>query len=477
MTMANSERMAAVDTAWLRCDRPVNPMVIVGVLMLEGPLDLEKLRRTIAAKLLAFDRFRQRVEPAISGYWWSDDRHFNIDRHIKRARLPGLGRRAELEHFVADLASHPLDMSRPLWQIHIVEGYEAGAALVVRIHHAIADGIALIAVLLSMTGSSADASELFGSDDGDMAEEPAKGSWSDLLSPLTGVAGSGLRFSGELWRQAVKRAADPAATLKEGAGVAAELAYLMAMPGDSETRFKGQPCGSKKVAWTDPLALPEVKVISRVFGCSINDLLLASVAGALHDYLVDKGDPTAGVEVRALVPVDLRSAHDRNRLGNQFGVIAVELPVGMDNPLTRLYEVHRRTQALKHSLEPPVTLGLITALGYAPKFLQDRLLDLLLSRCTAVMTNVPGPRHPLYLAGSRIRQAMFWVPQVADIGMGVSILSFDGKVQFGLMTDTAIVPDPEAIIAKFVPTFEQYLYFVLMEANVEPLPEDAGTAS
>ena len=92
------------------------------------------------------------------------------------------------------------------------------------------------------------------------------------------------------------------------------------------------------------------------------------------------------------------------------------------------------------------------------------------------MTNVPGPKHPLYLAGARIKQVMFWVPQVADIGMGVSILSFDGKVQFGLMTDNAIVPDPEAIIAKFVPTFEQYLYFVLMEANIEPLPEDVGAA-
>ncbi len=449
-------------------------MVIVGVLMLEGPIDPLELQRTIAAKLLAFDRFRQRVKRHLSGYWWSHDRHFDIDRHIKHIRLPGSGNRAELERFVADLASQQLDISRPLWQIHIVEGYEGGAALVVRIHHAIADGIALIGVLLSMAGSAKDASEPLRSDDNSPVDYPDQSSWPGLINPLTGMVGSGLRLSGGLWRQAMTRAADPAGTLKEGAGVAAELAYLLAMPGDSKTRFKGKPCGSKKVAWTDPLALPEVKIIGRVFGCSINDLLLAAVTGALHGYLEDKGDRTTGTEIRALVPVDLRSAHDREVLGNRFGVIAVELPVGLDNPLARLYEVHRRTQALKRSLEPPVTLGLITALGHAPKFVQDRMLDLLLSRCTAVMTNVPGPRHPLYLAGARIRQAMFWVPQVADIGMGVSILSFDGKVQFGLMTDTAIVPDPEAIIARFVPAFEQYLYFVLMEAAAEPLPENAG---
>lgn len=472
--MSNSERMAAVDTTWLRIDRPSNPMVIVGVLMLKGPIDAERIEQTIEARLLSFMRFRQRVETRLTGLWWSYDRHFNIDRHIKRVRLPGSGSREELERFVADLASEQLDMSRPLWQFHIVEGYAGGAALVVRIHHAIADGIALIAVMLSLTDSRPDAPPAIRSDDGGAAAKAHEESWPNPFEPVADMIGGGLRLYGEVWREALSLAADPAGTLKDSAGVAAEIGHLLAMPSDSPTRFKGEPCGDKRVAWTDPLALRDVKAVRHVFGCSVNDVLLASVAGALHDYLKDKGDATEGVELRAIVPVNLRPRGGRQTLGNHFGVIAVELPVGLDNPLARLYEIYRRTQLLKHSYEPPVTLGIMTALGYAPQILQDRLLDLLVSRCTAVMTNVPGPQHPLYLAGARIEQAMFWVPQVADIGMGVSILSFDGKVQFGLMTDAAIVSDPAAVISRFVPAFEQYLYFALMEASIEPASVAVG---
>jgi hypothetical protein len=148
----------------------------------------------------------------------------------------------------------------------------------------------------------------------------------------------------------------------------------------------------------------------------------------------------------------------------------VELPVGIADPIHRLREVRRRMAELKQSYEAPVTFGLFAALGFAPKLAQDRLFDMLLSRATAVMTNVPGPQHALYLAGARLEEIMFWVPQSGDIGMGVSILSFGGNVQFGLVTDAAMVPDPEAIIARFNPEFEQLLYHVLME----PWGEDEG---
>ena len=205
--------------------------------------------------------------------------------------------------------------------------------------------------------------------------------------------------------------------------MAGELAWLLLMPEDSRTRFKGKPSGNKRVAWTDTIPLHEVKAVSKALGCTINDVLLASVAGALCQYLKDKGDPVKGVEIRALVPVDMRKSYEAGQLGNKFGIVGVELPVGIENPLMRLYEVHRRMQALKQSLEPPVTLGLFAVLGYAPQMLQDRLFNLLIHRATAVMTNVPGPQTPLYLGGAEIKQVMFWVPQSGDIGMGVSILS------------------------------------------------------
>ena len=249
------------------------------------------------------------------------------------------------------------------------------------------------------------------------------------------------------------------------------------MKSDSATRFKGKPTGSKRVAWCEPLKLPEVKAVSRALGCSINDMLLSCVAGAMRRYLADKGDRTEGVEVRALAPIDLREPGDLS-LGNRFGILAVLLPVGIEHPLERLMTVRQRMLDLKTSYEPATTLGLFAALGYLPKIVQDQLLDLLASRATAVMTNVPGPTEPLTVAGSRLKQSLFWVPQTGDIGMGVSILSYAGQVQFGLITDAALTPDPEAVVSRFSEEFEKYLYYVLLDPPpLEEEPEARETAS
>lgn len=292
-----------------------------------------------------------------------------------------------------------------------------------------------------------------------------------ILNLAGQMVGQGLHLSSQVLRASAGLVSEPTKALeymRDGTGIAAELGYLLLMPNDSPTRLKGKPSGDKRVAWTDPLHLPEVKAVSHALGCSVNDMLLASVAGSLHGYLKEQGDDTTGVEIRVLVPINLRSPSDELKLGNRFGVLAVELPVGLENPLERLYEIRRRMLALKHSYEPSVTLGLLAALGYAPKLVQDKVFDLLLSRATAVMTNVPGPQRPLYLAGSELTEVMFWVPQSHDIGVGVSILSFNGRVQFGLITDTAMVPEPHAIIDRFKPEFEKLLYHVLLAARDAP---------
>jgi WS/DGAT/MGAT family acyltransferase len=463
--MARSERMDPVDTTWLRMDRPANPMIIVGVLTLAGPVDVRRLEATLAKRILAFGRFRERVETRAAGLWWCEDAHFDIAHHIKRARLPGAAGKAEFERYVGDLAGRPLDRARPLWEFHIVEDYEGGAAVVTRIHHAIADGIALVNVLLSLTDDRPEA-PIARRKRNVHKQEGQSVAWGEMFGLAGRVVDAGLRVSDEVWRTSLDVAAHPTHAinyLRDGVGVAAELAYLLLMPSDTPTRFKGVPQGDKRVAWADPIPLPEVKAVSRAFGCSVNDMLLAAVAGALKGYLDEKGDRTEGVELRALVPVNLRPPGGGEALGNRFGIVAVELPVGFASPLDRLYEVRRRMEALKTSYEPSVTLGLFAGLGYAPQVVQDKLFDLLLSRATAVMTNVPGPQRPLYLAGCEVKQVMFWVPQSGNIGMGVSILSFNGKVHFGLITDDALVPDPGAIIAHFAPEFERLLYFALME--------------
>ena len=248
-----------------------------------------------------------------------------------------------------------------------------------------------------------------------------------------------------------------------GGDIALEIAKLAFMANDSPTRFKGTPGLNKRFAWSERIALPEIKAIGKVLGCSVNDLLLSAVAGALRAYLVGKGDDVDGVEVRAMVPVNLRQPEDEGKLGNRFGLVALVLPVGIENPLARLYETRARMESLKNSYQAALTLTVLGAVGMTPKVVQQQVLDLLASKATAVMTNVPGPTNALYLAGARLSQPLFWVPQSGDIGIGVSILSYDGGVQIGLMTDDSLVADPELIVRGFAREFERLLMLVLME--------------
>jgi diacylglycerol O-acyltransferase / wax synthase len=471
--MSHRESMSSVDTTWLRMDRSQNLMLIVAVWMVEGRVALKKLEDQIA-EMLTYRRYRQKVEFAPAGVYWVDDPHFDLAHHIKRVRLPGRGGKEALERFVGDLASEPLDFNHPLWTVHIVERYEGGAAVVFRWHHAMADGVALVGVTMALVDGP----------EGQLRRPPPpdedEGWLQTLMAPVVAAINAGTQASTSTLGTAFGLARHPLRAvdyLRGGAGVAGELGYLLFMKNDSATRFKGKPTGSKRVAWCEPLKLPEVKAVSRALGCSINDMLLSCVAGAMRRYLAEKGDRTEGVECRAMAPINLRKPGDLE-LGNRFGIVGVLLPVGIEHPLDRLMMVRQRMLDLKTSYEPAVTLGLFAALGYLPKIVQDQLFDLLVSRSTAVMTNVPGPPEPLTVAGSKIKQLLFWVPQTADTGMGVSILSYADQVQFGLITDAALTPDPEEVVSRFPEEFETYLHYVLLDPPpLEKEPETGEKAS
>jgi WS/DGAT/MGAT family acyltransferase len=254
-----------------------------------------------------------------------------------------------------------------------------------------------------------------------------------------------------------------------GIGLLAELAKLLAMPPDSPTSLKGHTGTVKRVAWSEPMPLAEVKALGKALGCSINDVLLAAVAGAFRAYLQQKGETVDGVEIRAMVPVNLRSVRDEGTLGNRFGLVTLSLPIWEANPFARLFLVRERMNELKHSFQPPLTLGVLAAVGLAPKLVQQAFLDMLAAKASAVMTNVPGPKQPLYLAGNRLDQCMFWVPQSGDIGVGVSILSYNDAVQFSLISDRHFIPDPESITPLFAAEFEKMLLALLMLEWDQPL--------
>lgn len=465
--MPKRSRMSSVDTAWLRMDRPSNRMVIVGVLVFDAPIDYERLLATFAARFVRFERFRCRPVQDLAGAWWEAAPRFRLEHHVRRARLPGKGGAAALKRYVAKLVERPFDARRPWWDFTLVDGYDGGAALVTRIHHSYADGIALIRVMLSLTDARRDAPVAPARPQRPRAAAPdGSGLLGTFFAPLAGLAGQALRLSGEVAEKGVDALLNPESLVRYArvaGSVAAEAAQLATLPDDSRTRYKGKAGAAKRVAWTDPIALDEVKAVGKVLDCSVNDVLLATVAGALGRYLAAKGDRIGGLELRALVPVNLRADEAEIRLGNRFGLVTLLLPIGIANPLARLYEVHHRMNALKGSYQAPIAFALLGLAGLAPKALQQQMLDLLANKATAVMTNVPGPQAQLYMARAPLKQIMFWVPQSGDIGMGVSILSYNGGVQFGLITDAGRVPDPENVIAHFRPEFDRLLMTILME--------------
>ncbi len=227
------------------------------------------------------------------------------------------------------------------------------------------------------------------------------------------------------------------------------------MPDDSTTRLKGKPSGVKRVAWCQPLALADVKAVSKAMDCSVNDVLLGCVAGAIGHYLLACGDDVQGQDIRAMVPVNLRPIEQAYELGNQFGLAPLLLPIGIRSPVARVHAVHRRMDALKGSMQPLMAFGLLAVAGALAKPVQDALLALFSRKTTAVMTNVIGPKEKMRFLGATVEQSLFWVPQSGSVGLGVSILSYGGGVQFGVIADAALCPDPQAIIDQFVPEFER----------------------
>ena len=453
------ERISSVDTAWLRMDRPSNLMMICGVLIFGEHLTLARLKATLSDRFLRFKRFRQRAVQAPTGAYWADDRKFDIGAHVRRVKLRGAAGKTELETLVSELMASPLDPSKPMWQFHLVEGYEGGSAVVVRIHHCYADGIALIQVMLSMTDADRE-----GRVPGPVPPPP-KHSESTGGDPLAGALKMATKMGSVLIEKGVGLWHEPAkavALAKQGSAFTEELAKLVLMEEDSRTCFKGRPGVAKRVAWADPITVAEVKAVGRALDCSINDVLLSSVAGALRSYLMREGENVEGLSIRAMVPVNLRPAEKAWKLGNRFGLVFLDLPIGIENPVERLYAIRENMRVLKGSYQPVVALGVLAAMGAGPRILQERLLAMLARNATAVMTNVPGPQQPLYLGGALIASMMFWVPQSGDIGLGVSILSYNGEVRFGVVADRGFCPDPHRVIERFVPEFEKLVLATLL---------------
>ncbi len=472
------EAMSKVDTAWLRMERPTNLMMITGVFMFAGHLDLPAVRALLGERFLAYRRFRHKAVNTPSSAYWELDADFDLDWHVRLAALPGAADKPELEAFVGELASTPLDHSKPLWQFHLIENYRGGSVLVARIHHCYADGLALVQVMLSLTDTAPDPEK-----HAELArtwlQRDGGNVWQRMLEPAQAGLGKAMKIGNRVWEKAAAMLADPAVAAdvaREGGEITRELAIALSLPDDPPTLLKGPLGVVKRVAWADPLPLEDVKTLGKVLGCTVNDVLLACATGALRGYLLDQGQDVDGLTIRATVPVNLRPLEHAKKLGNHFGLVFLDLPVGEGNPLRRLQRITASMQELKRSRQAFVTLGLLALLGMGPQALQGPALELFSRKATAVATNVPGPQQPLYLAGAEVRELMFWVPQSGSIGVGLSILSYNGNVHFGLIGDAKRVRDPDAVAQRFAAEFEKLVMLVLMEDWDDDI-EPAGAAA
>jgi WS/DGAT/MGAT family acyltransferase len=443
--------LADVDSAWLRMDDETNLMVVTGVMVYDAPVAFEAVREIVVSRLLKFPRFRQRVvdDVVVGTAHWEHDQWFSLDYHLVQATFPENGTEEALQRFVSELMSQPLDPRRPLWQFHFIPSFQGGSALVTRIHHCIGDGLALIYVMLSMADEGPGGPAY--AHDEDAAEH--EDAWTtvahvigDAFSTVAHVPANVLREVNEYINHP-GRLQEHASALGAGAGA---LGKLLLMPSDPPTRFKGPLVAEKRVAWSRPVPIATLKRVGRATGSTINDVLMACLTGALRRYLLSRdGAVDGGLNVRGVVPVNLRRLEDAHQLGNHFGLVFLALPLGIDDPLDRIFEVRKRMNAIKRSPEAYLAFQILRALGLAPKQIFDLVVTLFGMKATAVVTNVIGPRRPISFAGTPMRQAMFWVPCAGHLGLGVSLLSYAEQVWLGVQTDAGLVPDPDVLLEAF----------------------------
>lgn len=462
---AERERLSNADAAWLHMDRPTNLMVINSVLRFDEALDWERFEDVVRTRLVApYPRFRQRVVDArvpLRGASWSLDPDFELSRHLHRRGLAAPGDETALKRLVGDLAAQPLDRGKPLWDMYLIDGPGRGCAVIVRMHHCIADGIALARVMLSLTDAAARPEP-----DGTSASTRARVAPSrpsavrsvvaTATAPLTGAlaaseqaVSAGRRVARALARESLQTLASPRHGVELATGLSADaaaLAKLLLSPADARSALKGDAGAARAVAWSRPIALERVKAIAHAQGATVNDVLLAAVSGALRAHLIACGESAS--ELHALVPFNLRDAKESGppQLGNRFGLVILTLPVDRSSRRERLEELKLRMGRIKESPEGPVSYAVLELLGATPLELESLGIDFFTAKATAVLTNVPGPRETVYLAGVPLRNVLVWAPTAGSVGMSVSILSYAGEVTIGLLVHAELVPDPQSIV-------------------------------
>lgn len=402
--MEKTPPLSLSDAGWLHMEEPRNLMMISALLEFSSVLTRPELLKVFQQRLLVHPRFRMRVDESGPRPRWQPV-PVDMDYHLRFERLDGP---QQLTQRVDELVGLPLDRGRPLWQFHLFE-IDGSSALVARLHHALGDGVALMRVLMNL------------------ADQPEQGS----------VHPPGPRPRLGAWSAALLR-----------------LLKLVCTGPDPSTPLKGELGNAKCARTSRPFPLSELKETAHRQGISLNDLLMIYLSQVLRAYLLERGQPVKGLELRAVLPVDLRHYEDEE-LGNRFGLVFLTLPIGYAKTGRGVRLIKRRLDGLKASPEASVVAWVIRLVGLLPALVDRLLLGFFGAKATLVATNLPGPRQPLELSGHRLQKIAYWVPMSGRLGLGVSFLSYAGNLQMGVISDAGLIPDPGRLVDLFEEVWDQ----------------------
>jgi WS/DGAT/MGAT family acyltransferase len=465
--MANYERLSSLDRTFLDLEYPETHMHVAGVTILdagplrtaEGGIDIEKIRKFVASRLELIPRYRQRIAriPLDNHPVWVDDDRFNLEYHVRHTALPRPGGDEQLRLLTGRIISQQLDRGKPLWELWIIEGLDGDRfAMITKTHHCMIDGVSAIDLVSVLLNPSPDATI------------PDLRPWKPRSAPSPAelaIEAARRRLAtpmelGKVVLDAMQNPAEAAGSVTDQIFAVTETLGAGLFPA-SDSPFN-QPIGQhRRFEWT-AMELADVKRVKNALGGTVNDVVLATVAGAVGTFLRGRGlsvEEITELDFRAMVPVSMRASSERGTLGNRIASWAVRLPIGETDPHRRLQAVSAVTGDLKQSRQ---AMG-AEVLARVSEWTMPTLLSLAMRLAASarpfnlIVTNVPGPQIPLYMLGSRILAAYPIGPLFLGQALNIALVSYDGRLYWGLNADWDVLPDLRDLVAAIRASFDELL--------------------
>ena len=412
------ERLSRADAARWHMGTPTNPMVIGALLLFDRQLTLEALEALVRDKLVPHRRFRQHVVESPHRFGaprWCDDAAFDLHQHVRRLHPSGPVDAATLLGLVSERINAPLPLESSPWTFEVVDLLPLGSALLVRIHHGIADGRALVALLEQLADHGSD-------------------------------EGSGKILGAGEERSPIRRSPE-ATRAHRFLGQLGGLFRLFPLSRDPVSLLRRPLNGRKCVAWSEAIPLDRIKAIAAAHGHHVADVLLAGVAGALDRYARDHGEVPRSVH--ALLPVAARSKASASELGNHYASVFVSLPASVDDPRARLATIAREMAILRLGGQSRIASGLMRVAGTLAPGIERRAMRWGARRASLVVSSLAGPKRALHLAGQPLGAVVIWAPAAATIGLSVTLFGYAGAIRLGVLADSAVIDHPEQLVVGF----------------------------